>query len=88
MTKVSAKTSARGYKKRIQLRQTLYRFHDFINRKYFTLIFRKMIVTALVNSATDAEIFTIQKQSLEVFLKFKSNFHKIYAETPMSVSLF
>ena len=47
-----------------------------------------MIVTALVNSATDAEIFTIQKQSLEVFLKFKSNFHKIYAETPMSVSLF
>ena len=88
MTKVSAQTSARGYKKRIQLREILYRFHDFINRKYFTPILKKMIVTALVNSATDTEIFTIQKQSPEVFLKFKSNFYKIYAKTPISVSLF
>ena len=36
--KVSAQTFARGYKKRIQQGKTLYRFPDFINRKYFTLI--------------------------------------------------
>ena len=33
MTKGSAKTFARGYKKRIQLGKTSYRFPDFINSK-------------------------------------------------------
>ena len=64
VTKVSAQTFARGYKKRIQLGKTLYRFPDFINRKYFKLILK----TALVNSVTSMEIFTIQK-----LLKFKTN---------------
>ena len=64
VTKVSAQTFARGYKKRIQLGKTLYRFPDFINSKYFTLILK----TALVNSVTSMEIFTIQK-----LLKFKTN---------------
>ena len=40
MTKVSAQTFSRGKKKLIQLRKTLYRFPDFINRKYFTLILK------------------------------------------------
>ena len=40
MTKVSAQTFSRGNKKRIQLRKTLHRFPDFINRKYFTLILK------------------------------------------------
>ena len=88
MTKVSAQTFARGYKKRIQLGKTLYRFPDFINRKYFTLILKTMILTALVNSVTGTEIFAIQKQPPEVFLKFKSKFDKIYGKTPMSVTLF
>ena len=64
VTKVSAQAFARGYKKRIQLGKTLYRFPDFINRKYFKLILK----TALVNSVTSMEIFTIQK-----LLKFKTN---------------
>ena len=42
VTKVSAQTFVRGYKKRIQLGKTLYRFPDFINRKYFTLILKIM----------------------------------------------
>ena len=42
VTKVSAQTFARGYKKRIQPGKTLYRFPDFINRKYFTLILKTM----------------------------------------------
>ena len=82
------KTFARGYKKRIQLGKTLHRFPDFINRKYFTLILKTMILTALVNSVTGMEIFTIQKQPPEVLLKFKSKFHKIHGKTPMPVSLF
>ena len=52
VTKVSAQTFARGYKKRIQPGKTLYRFPDFINRKYFTLILKTIILTALVNSVT------------------------------------
>ena len=70
VTKVSAQTFARGYKKRIQLGKTLYRFPDFINRKYFTLILKTMILTALVNSVTGMEIFTMQKQPPEMLLKF------------------
>ena len=89
MTKVSAKTFSRGNKKRIQLRKTLYRFPDFINRKYFTLILKTIVLTALVNSATGMEIFTIQKQPPEMLLKFKSKFHKIiHGKTPMPVCLF
>ena len=49
---MSAQTFARGYKKRIQVGKTLYRFPDFINRKYFTLNLKTMILTALVNSVT------------------------------------
>ena len=88
MTKVSGQTFARGYRKRIQLGKTLYRFPDFINRKYFTLILKTMILTALVNSDTATEIFRIQKQPPEVFLKFKSKFHRIRRKTTMPVSLF
>ena len=80
MTKVSAQTFARGYKKRIQLGKTLYRFPDFINRKYFTLILKTMILTALVNSVTGMEIFTIRKQPPTVLLKFKSKFRKIHGK--------
>ena len=40
MTKLSAQTFGRGYKKRVQMGKTLYRFPDFIKRKYFTLILR------------------------------------------------
>ena len=47
-----------------------------------------MILTVLVNSVTCMEISTIPKQPPEVFLKFKSKFHKIYGKTPMLVSLF
>ena len=47
-----------------------------------------MILTALVNSVTGTEIFTLQKQPPEVFLKLKSKFHKIRGKTPMPVSLF
>ena len=43
VTKVSAQTFA-GYKKHIQLGKTLYKFPDFINRKYFTLILTMMIL--------------------------------------------
>ena len=57
---------------RIQLGKTLYRFPDFINRKYFTLILKTMILTALLNSVTVMEIFSIQKQPPEVLLKIKS----------------
>ena len=64
------------------------RFPDFINRKYFTLILKRMILTALVNSVTGMEIFTIKKQPPEVLLKFKSKFHKIHGKTTMPVSLF
>ena len=88
MTKVSAQTFARGYKKRIQLGKTLYKFPDFINRKYFTLILKTIILAALVNSITGMEIFTIQKQTPEALLKFKSKFHKIHGKAPMPVSLF
>ena len=59
VTKVSARTFARGYKKHIQLGKTLYRFPDFINRKCFSLILKTMTLTALVNSVTGMEIFTI-----------------------------
>ena len=88
VTKVSPQTFARGYKNRIQLGKTLYRFPNFINRKYFALILNTMILTASVNSITGTEIFAIQKQPLEVLLKFKSKFHKIHGKTPMPVSLF
>ena len=36
--------SAQTYKNRIQLGKTLYRFPDFINRKYSTLILTMMIL--------------------------------------------
>ena len=88
VTKVSAQTFARGYKKRIQLGKTLYRFPDFINRKYFTLILKTIILTPLLNSVTGMEIFTIQKQPPDMLLKFKSKFHKIHGKTPMPVLLF
>ena len=39
MIKVSAQIFARGCKRRIQLGKALYRFLDFIKRKYFTLCF-------------------------------------------------
>ena len=55
MTKVSAQTFARGYRKRIQLEKALYRFPDFINRKYFTMILKAMILSALVNSVANTE---------------------------------
>ena len=77
MTKVSAQTFARGDKKRIQPGKTLYRFPDFISRKYFTLILKTMILTALVNSVTGMEIFTLQKQPAEILVRFKSKFQKI-----------
>ena len=67
--------------------EKLSRFPNLINRKYFTLILKTMILTALVNSVTGTYIFTIQKQPSEVFLKFKSNFHKIHGKTAMPVSL-
>ena len=88
MTKVSANTFARDYKKRIQLGKTFHRFPDFINRKYFTLILKTMILTELVNCVTGLEIFTIQKEPPEVLLKFKSIFHKIDRKSPMPVPLF
>ena len=88
MTKVSAQTFARGYKERVQLGKTLYRFPDFINRKYFTLILKTIILTPLLNSVTGMEIFTIQKQPPDMLLKFKSKFHKIHGKTPMPVCLF
>ena len=88
VNKVSAQSFARGYKKRIQLGKTLYRFPQFIKRKYFTLILKTMILTAMVNSVTGTEIFTIQKQPPEVFLKFKSKFHKIHGKTLMPMPLF
>ena len=74
---MSAQTFARGYKKRIQPGKTLYRFPDFISRKDFTLILKTMILTALVNSVTGMEIFTLQKQPAEILLRFKSKFQKI-----------
>ena len=61
VTKVSAQTFPRGYKVRIPLGKTLYRFPDFIIRKYFTMILKTIILTPLVNSVTGMEIFTIQK---------------------------
>ena len=85
---MSAQAFARGYKKRIQLGKTLYKFPDFINKKYFTLILKAMILTALANSVTGTEIFRIQNQPPEVFLKFKSKFHRIRRITPMPVSPF
>ena len=88
MTKVSAQRFARGYRKRIHLAKTLDRFPDFIIGKYFTLTLKTMILTALVNSVSGTEIFRIQKQPLEVFLKFKSEFHRIRGKVPMSVSPF
>ena len=63
----------------------LSRFPNLINKKYFTLILKTMILTALVNSVTGTYIFTIQKQPSEVFLKFKSNFHKIHGAMPVSL---
>ena len=53
--------------------------------KYFRLILKTMILTALVNSVIGTEMFTIQKQPPKVFLKFKSKFHKIHMKTPMPV---
>ena len=48
--KVSAQTLERGCKRGIQLGKTLYRFFDFINRKYFTLVLKiKLIKTILIN---------------------------------------
>ena len=89
VTKVSAQTFARGYKKRIQLGKALYRFSHFINRKSFTLNLKMMILIALVNSVTGMELFTMQKiEHNTVLLKFKSKFHKIHGKTPMVVSLF
>ena len=85
---MSAQAFARGYKKRIQLGKTLYKFPDFINKKYFTLILKGMILTALANSVTGTEIFRIQNQPPEVFLKFKSKFHRIRGITPKPVSPF
>lgn len=50
LTKVSAQTSGRGCKQGIQLGKTLYRFFNFINRKYFTLVLKiKLIKTILIN---------------------------------------
>ena len=77
MTKVSAQTFARGYIKRIQLGKTFYRFPDFTNRIYFTLTLKTMILTALVNSFSGMDIFTIQTQPPEVLLKFKLKFRKV-----------
>ena len=88
MTKVSAQTLARGYKKPTELGKTLYRFPDFINRKYLTLILKTMVLIALVNSVTSTEFFKIQKQPPDVFLKFKLKFHKIHWKTAMPGSLF
>ena len=88
VNKVSPQTFARGYKKRIQLGKTLYRFPQFIKRKYFTLILKTMILIAMVNCVAGTEIFTIQKQPPEVFLKFKSKFHKIHGKTLMPMPLF
>ena len=70
-------------KKRIQCR-----FPDFFNRKYFTLILKTMILTALISSVTGTEIFKIQKQPPEVFLKFELKLHKIHGKTPMPGFLF
>ena len=88
VTKRRAQSFARGYKKRIQPGKILYRFPDCSKRKYFTLILKTMILTALVNSVTGMEIFKIEKQPPEVLLKFKSKFQKIHRKTPMPVSLF
>ena len=63
-------------------------FPDFINKKCFTLILKTMILTALANSVTSTEIFRIQNQPPEVFLKFKSKFHRIRGITPKPVSPF
>ena len=71
VTKVSPQTFARGYKKRIQLGKTLYRFPDFINKKYFTLILRTMFLTPLGNSVTGMEISTMQKQPAEGHFKIQ-----------------
>ena len=47
MTEVSGQTFERGCKKRNQLGKTFYRFVEFINRKYFTLILK--MKTILIN---------------------------------------
>ena len=83
-----AQTFARGCKKRMQLGKTLYRFPDFINRKYAKLTLKTMILTALANSVTSTEIVELQKQPPVVFLKFKLKFHKIHGKTPMPGSRF
>ena len=83
MTKVSAQTFARGYKKRIQLGKTLLRFSRFFNKKYFTLFLKTMILTALANSVIGTEVFKLPKQPPEVFLKFKLKFHKIHGKGPL-----
>ena len=83
MTKVSAQTFARGYKKRIQLGKTLLRFSRFFNKKYFTLFLKTMILTALANPVIGTEVFKLPKQPPEVFLKFKLKFHKIHGKGPM-----
>ena len=89
MTKVNAQTFARGYKKRIQLGKTLYRFPDFINRKYFTLILKTMILTALVNSVTCMEMFTIQKPPKKAARKIQIKVSQSSREnTYASVSFF
>ena len=55
MTKVSAQTFARGYKKCIQLEKALYRFSDVINRKTFYNNFEDDVLSALVNSVANTE---------------------------------
>ena len=55
MTKKSAQNICKRLQKRIQLGKTLYRFPDVINRKYFTMILKTIILTALVSSVTDTE---------------------------------
>ena len=44
VTKVSEQTFARGHKKRIQTGKSLYRFPNFITRKYFPLILLKTMI--------------------------------------------
>ena len=89
MTKVSAQTFARGHKKRAQLGKT---FMDFlillIEFILHSLTLKTMILTALANSVSGMDIFTIQAQPPEVLLKFKLKFHKVHRKTPMPLSLF
>ena len=53
-----------------------------------SLTLKTMILTALVNSVSGMDIFTIQTQPPEVLLKFKLKFHKVHGKIPMPLSLF